>query len=160
MKKLINFIPVGVLSIIATVLVVYLLLSPESSLPSSWLSLFKFKHADKVIHLLLFFLLNAVYLYDYTKLKNPHHTKINKELAITTLAASIGLLTEVGQLAMGLGRAFDVDDIVADVLGAFLAFALMHWWGSHVLRKYLFNTRRSHRKHRHHHHHHHHNDDD
>ena len=158
MKRLINLLPSGFFSVIATVLVVYCLLAPSSSISGGLLGLFSFKYGDKVVHLILFFFLNAAYLYDYTKLKNPHHTRLNKELAITTLASSIGLLTEAGQLAMGLGRNFDVLDIVADVVGALLAFAVMHWGGGHVLRKYLFNVRRrsrSGRKHHHHHHHHH-----
>jgi glycopeptide antibiotics resistance protein len=162
MKKIINYIPSGFFSVIATAFVVYVLLVPSSSLPQSWLGLFSFKYGDKVLHLLLFFFLCLAYLYDYTKART-HHTKLNKELAFTTLAGSIGLLTEAGQLALGIGRDFDVTDIVFDVVGAFLAFALMHWGGSHVLRKYVFDVHRKRgrkKHHRHHHHHHHHDDED
>lgn len=157
MKKLLNKIPVGVFSVMATALVVYLLLTPSSSLQSSWLAWLKFKHSDKMIHFLLFFFLNAVYLYDYTKYKSPHHTRINVELAFTVFASMMGLLTEACQLAMGLGREFDHVDIVADVIGAFAALGVMRWIGGHVLRKYVFSRR--HRRHRRHHRHHRHHPD-
>lgn len=150
MKKVLNKIPVGVFSVIATVIVVYLLLAPASDVESSWFAWLKFKHADKLVHFLMFFFLNLAYLYDYTKYKNPHHTKINPELAFTTAASMIGLLTEACQLAMNTGRDYDNFDILADVLGAFAAFGLMRWFGGHVLRKHVFKRRR---KHRHHHHH-------
>lgn len=157
MKKLINYIPSGVFSLLATAFVLYVLLSPDSAIPNSWLGLFNFKNGDKVMHVLLFMFLAFAYLYDYTKFKYPHHNKVDKELAFTVLAASLGLLTEAGQLAMGLGREFDQFDIVADVVGAFLAFAFVHWWGAHILRKYVFDVKRRHRRKKHHssHHHHH-----
>ena len=156
MKKLINYIPSGVFSVLATVFVLYVLLSPDSAIPNSWLGLFNFKNGDKVLHVLLFMFLAFAYLYDYTKFKSPHHNKVDKELALTVLAASVGLMTEVGQLAMGLGREFDQLDIYADVVGAFLAFGIVHWGGAHILRKYVFDVKRRHRrkKHRSSHHHH------
>lgn len=149
MKKILNKIPVGVFSAIATIIVVALLLAPAEQIDNSWLSWFHFKHSDKVFHVILFFLLNCVYLYDYTKLNNPHHTNLNKELAITTFAAMIGLITEALQLTMGWGRNFDQLDFAADIIGAFIAFGFMKWMGSHLLRKYVFNVKRRH--HRHHH---------
>ena len=159
MKKIINYIPAGVLSVLMTAFVLYVLLSPPSLIPDHWLGLFNFKYGDKVLHFLLFFFLNLAYLYDYTKLRNPHHTKLNQELALTTLAAAVGLLSEAAQLALGFGRAYDRLDIVADVIGALVAFGLMKWFGGHVLRKYLFNVHRSRRSRKHHHRHHHHRKD-
>ena len=138
MKKLINYIPSGVFSLLATAFVLYVLLSPDSAIPNSWLGLFNFKNGDKVMHVLLFMFLAFAYLYDYTKFKYPHHNKVDKELAFTVLAASLGLLTEAGQLAMGLGREFDQLDIVADVVGAFLAFALERIAYSYVKSKAIF----------------------
>lgn len=150
MKKIINIIPAGVFSVIATAIVVFLLLAPSSGMESSWL---KFKHADKLVHFLMFLFLNLAYLYDYTKFKSPRHTRINVELAFTVFASMLGLLTESCQLAMGLGREFEYLDIIADVLGAFAALGLMRWFGGHVLRKYVFKRRsKRHRRHRHHHH--------
>ena len=153
MKKFINIIPVGLFSVIATAIVVYLLLAPPSDVESSWFAWLKFRHSDKLVHFLLFLFLNSAYLYDYTKYKYPRHSRINIELAFTAFASMIGLLTESCQLAMGLGRDFDIFDILADVVGAFAAFGLMRWFGGHVLRKYVFT--RSFRRHRIHHHHHH-----
>ena len=155
MKKFLNKIPVGVFSVIATVIVVYLLLAPASEVKSSWFAWLNFKHSDKLVHFLMFLFLNLVYLYDYTKYKYPHHTKTNVELAFTTFASMIGLLTESCQLAMNIGREFDNIDVVADVVGAFAAFGLMRWFGGHALRKHVFkrrsrrHSRRSHHSNRH-----------
>jgi len=150
MKKFFNRVPVGVFSVIATAIIVYLLLMPPDATSSKFYSWLHFKNSDKLIHFLMFFFLNFVYLYDYTKFKNPRHTKINKELAFTAVAAMVGLLSESAQLAMGLGREYDNLDLVADVLGALVAFGLMRWFGSHVLRKYLFYMPSSRHNHRHH----------
>ena len=151
MKKILNIIPVGVFSVIATVIVGYMLLAPISDVGESWwLSWLKFKHSDKLVHFLLFFFLILAYLYDYTKYKNPHHTRINAELALTVFASMIGLLTEVSQLVMGLGREFNSLDIIADVLGAFAALGVMRWFGGHVLRKYVFRHKSRRRRHHHH----------
>lgn len=154
MKKIINIIPVGVFSAIATAIVVYLLLAPQTYVESGWLAWLKFKHSDKMVHFLMFFFLNLAYLYDYTKYKSPRHTLINTELAFTAFASMLGLLTESCQLAMGFGRAFEYLDIVADVVGAFAALGVMRWLGEHLLRKYVFRHRRSRRRRRHRHHHH------
>lgn len=144
-------IPIGAISVIATLIVCYLLLAPMGDLGDSlWLSWLKFKHSDKLVHFLMFFFLNLAYLYDYTKYKNPRHTRINIELALTVWASLVGLLTESFQLVMGLGRNFDRSDIIADVLGSFAALGVMRWFGGHVLRKYVFH--RSSRRHHHHHH--------
>ena len=151
MKKILNKIPSGVFSVIATIIVMYLLLIPAQRVESSWMSWFHFKHADKVAHVLLFMFLNLVYLYEYTKHRNPHHTELNKELALTAAAVTIGLISEALQLSLGWGRSFDQLDIIADIAGALIAFALMRWFGSHLLRKYLFTKRKHHRHHHRHH---------
>jgi len=139
MKKLVNKIPVGLISVIVTAIVIYLLLSPPSGFSTGWFTWLKFENSDKFVHAILFFFMALSYLFDYTKLRSPHHTNVNKELALTVLAASIGLLTETAQLAMGLGRTFEVYDIYADVIGAFVAFLYMHFRGGHILRKFVFS---------------------
>ncbi|MBR6432687.1 MAG: VanZ family protein [Muribaculaceae bacterium] len=104
-----------------------------------------FKNSDKVVHFLMFFFLGFAYLFDYTKYKSPRHTKLNKELAFTAVAAMVGLLTESAQLVMGLGRSFEVADIIFDMIGALAAFAFMRWKGGHLLRKYAFRRTHKHR---------------
>ena len=153
MKKLINFIPAGVFSVIATAIVAYFLLTPKLGFSEGFFSFLKFEGKDKVAHAILFCFLNFAYLFDYTKFKSPHHTNINKELAYTMLAMAIGLLTETGQLAMAMGRTFEVNDIIADAVGAIIAFLYMHWRGAHMLRKHIFSKSQSRKKRgrRHHH---------
>lgn len=150
MKKILNIIPVGVFSALATAIVIYLLLSPPGQVEGGWLAWLKFKHSDKLLHFLMFLFLNFAYLYDYTKYKAPRHTRINVELAFTASASMLGLLTEACQLIMGLGREFDNLDIAADVAGTFAAFGVMRWFGGHVLRKYVFRRRSRRHRRRHH----------
>ncbi|MBR5087171.1 MAG: VanZ family protein [Muribaculaceae bacterium] len=145
MRKFFKYLPTGMFSAIATVLVVYMLLSPPSQFSSGWLSFLHFKNSDKVVHFLMFFFLGFAYLFDYTKYKSPRHTKLNKELAFTAVAAMVGLLTESAQLVMGLGRSFEVADIIFDMIGALAAFAFMRWKGGHLLRKYAFRRTHKHR---------------
>jgi ABC-type tungstate transport system substrate-binding protein len=146
MRRLLKSIPIGVLSVVATAVVVFLLLSPSSNLSTGWFSWLHFKNHDKLIHFILFFVLCFTYLYDYTKYRSPRHNKLDKDLALTSFAALIGLLTETGQLILVNDRSFEVADIIADVLGAFIAFAFMRWRGEHWLRKFSYVGMRKYRQ--------------
>ena len=146
MRRFINAIPIGVISVVATAVVIFLLLSPSSQISTGWFSWLHFKNHDKLIHFILFFGLCSAYLYDYTKYKSPRHNKLDKDLAYTSFAALVGLLTETAQLILVNDRTFEVADIIADVAGAFAAFVFMRWRGEHWLRKSLFTNRRKHRR--------------
>lgn len=79
---------------------------------SGWLSQFTFPHIDKVVHFLMFFFM-AILLY--------LSFRLNKILyfAIPTLT---GILIEILQHTTNTGRTFDIWDIVANTIGALLAF--------------------------------------
>lgn len=135
MKKMINALPVGILSFIVTALIVYL------SLDANPLDVGHFKFFegfDKIVHFVMYWGCGIVYLLDYAKFKYPHHCHLNVELALTAMAMLLGLLMEIMQLLLANGRSFDVLDWVADVAGAVVAFGLMHWLGLHWLR-HVFN---------------------
>lgn len=93
--------PVGILSAVFTLVILYLSLDPDPIKQPSFLS---FYGADKIVHFLMYFALTSAYLFDYVILKYPHRTRTNKELALTAVAILLGGLIEVLQLYMGLGR--------------------------------------------------------
>lgn len=145
MKQLLKSLPTGFLSVIAIIVVVYLSLTPD---PLGQVDFFPFAGADKVAHFLLYFFATVLFLTDYAKYKSPHHTKLNQELMFTCSAMLLGLLMEIGQLALSNGREYDSADIIANCLGAAIAFCYMHWRGISSVRHLL---QEKHRHHRHHH---------
>ena len=145
MRKLINAIPVGVLSAIATVLCLYLLLDND---PFGAQHVHLFPGSDKVAHVLMFMCVACAYIYDYVKYRLPHHTSTNKELAFSAAAFTVGVLAEVAQLVMQNGRSFEWADLLADAVGAVLGFLLMKFFFTKRFRNYMLKFKR------HHHHHH------
>ena len=144
MKNLIKSIPVGGFSALMILLVAYLSLDPD---PLGEQKLQLFAGADKVAHFLLYLFTACVFIFDYAKFKLPHHTKLNHELLFMCCAMLLGLLMEIGQLALSNGRVYDNVDLVANCLGAAAGFGWMHWRGLKKLRRWLLHSRH----HRHHH---------
>lgn len=152
MKKFIMAIPVGVISLLATAIIAYLSLASN---PLDMGGIQLFAGADKVVHVLMYFFLAAVYLMDYTKFRLPHHGNTNIELVLTATAVCVGLGMEILQLMMPeQQRSFDILDWGADVLGAVIAFFVMKFKLLHYERKWLYHTSVKRFHHRHHHHYH------
>ena len=148
MKRFFKKLPVGVLSAIAIVVIAYLSLAPN---PVGG-GLHLFPHSDKVAHILMYFFATILFLMDYAKFKMPHHTKLNVEIALMASAMLLGLVMEVLQLIMQIGRGYDIFDLAANCTGALLGFGYMKWKGLHKVRVMLSRSS--------HHHHHHHKHDD
>jgi VanZ family protein len=144
MKNFIKAIPVGVLSALAILLVAYLSLDPD---PLGEHELQFFAGADKVAHFLMYLVTTCIFIFDYAKFRLPHHTKLNLELLFMCCAMLLGLLMEIGQLAISNGRVYDAVDLVANCLGAAIGFCYMHWRGLHKMRHWLLRSGR-HRSHR------------
>ena len=144
MKKFLLAIPCGILSLIAIGIIAYLSLSPDP-LGTSHISLFP--ESDKVVHFLMYFVCTSVFFFDYAKYRLPHHTKLNVQLALTASAITLGLLMEVGQLVMQMGRAYDFLDILANSLGAIAALAAFRVIGERYFRDHFFHGMRHHRRH-------------
>lgn len=145
MKRLIKAIPVGLMSVLMILLVAYLSLDPN---PLGEQQLQLFAGADKVAHFVLYLVTASVFIIDYAKFKLPHHTKLNLELLFMCCAMLLGLLMEIGQLILTNGRDYDVNDLVANCLGAATGFAWMHWYGLQKSRRWLLRSG----YYRHHHH--------
>lgn len=74
---------------------------------------FKFENADKVVHFGLFFIFALLlFLSAYT----------HKNSLIWIVPVIIGIIIEIIQHLMGMGRTFDLLDITANTAGAVLAY--------------------------------------
>lgn len=149
MKKLIKIIPVWTLSVLATLIVIYLSLasSPAGA------GLFDFPHSDKVMHGILYCVLTMVYLCDYVRHRLPHHTRFDVELVFAVGAATFGGLLEIAQLVMENGRSYELLDWGADAAGAAIGYLLMKLWLMKAWRHYLLRHKHHYRHRRHHRHH-------
>lgn len=155
MRKLIQYIPLWSLSVLATIVISYLLLDRSPLGPDVML----FKGADKVAHCILFCLLTMVYTFDYIRYRLPHHTHTDVELAFATAAATLGGLLEIAQLVMENGRSYELYDWFADIAGAAVGYLIMKFLLTRPLRHYLLRIRhhyyhrhrKRHRYHRKHH---------
>lgn len=96
--------------------VLYGTLMPSSNLSSSFLSEFKFEGIDKLVHAILFIGI-AISLYFAYKLSN---------IWILSIGSFIGLMIEVLQGAMKLGRSFDLWDWVFDIIGIAIGLVIIY----------------------------------
>lgn len=93
-----------------------LLCLPGQKFPS--FDFFDVIHFDKFIHLIIFFTLSTLFLL-------PSSNKNYKLLIITLLSCLYGILMEFVQKYYIPNRSFDEWDIVADIVGSFLALILV-----------------------------------
>ena len=144
MKKFILAIPVGIPSLIMLALVAYLSLAPN---PLHVGDTLLFPGSDKLAHVLLYFVTVCVLILDYAKWRLPHHVKLEKLLAITAFTIVFGAVMETGQLAMRLGRSFELLDILCDAVGAIAGFLFVKYWYMHKFRKTFYYSLHKHRHH-------------
>lgn len=82
----------------------------------SWISKFKFKNEDKVIHFTLFFIFTYLFIL----------SEIIQNIKLILIASILlGILIEVLQHFMNLGRSFELLDIVANTFGALTAYFIL-----------------------------------
>lgn len=93
-----------------------LLCLPGQKFPS--FDFFDVIHFDKFIHIFIFFILSALFLL-------PTSNKNNKLIIITLLSCFYGVLMEFVQKYYIPNRSFDFWDIIADIIGSFLSYALV-----------------------------------
>ena len=150
MRKLLLLIPAGVLSVIVILAIAYASLSSD---PMGISHIHLFEGADKVMHFLMYFVASVVFITDYAKVRLPHHTRLNAELALTASAMLLGLLMEVGQLVLTPeSRSYDILDLVVNCLGALAGFAFLRYCGGmHRYRRMMLSHHYSGHRHRHRH---------
>ena len=109
--------PRSIFTVITVVVILWLTLAPK---PLGDDPPALFPGADKLAHALMFGFLTAMMLFDRQRTHDWKRTgwKIATLYAITV--SCFGILIECAQYLMGLGRGFELWDIVADTAGAFL----------------------------------------
>ena len=147
MKKFIKNFPPGVASILITLVVAWLSLSPH---PLGGANFILFKNADKLVHFLMYFGLASVYYLDYAKSRLPHHTHLEGELTIIFTAIVLSGFMEIAQELTGV-RTMDLWDFIANSAGCITAFAFIKLYFMHVFRRYLLKGSRNRPSSSHHH---------
>lgn len=142
-SKFVKIIPKGLVSIVTALIICYLSLANN---PLDVNKIHLFAGADKVAHAIMYFALTTAFIFDYLKFIYPHHTKLNKELALGFASIVFGVLMEAGQGLMDTGRDMSFMDGCFNAVGAILAFLIFHYFLMKRVRGYL----RVHHYHRHH----------
>ncbi len=134
MKKILKKIPTGVLSVLSMALIAYLSLDND---PFNSSSMKLFPGADKIAHVVLYFCLGAVFLFDYMTHRHPRSPKTDKVCVFAFAAFVYGVVMELLQGYMGRGRDVSMADMFANLLGAVLAFCFMKYFFFGWIRKKL-----------------------
>lgn len=113
--------PPWTLTLLGLALVLWLTLAPE---PFGEEELPLFPGADKIAHLIMFGGFTLLILLDMTRRKNWKRLPTVRVWIAGGLSALLGLAVEIAQWKMEMGRSFEVEDIIADMIGAFLCIAL------------------------------------
>jgi hypothetical protein len=108
-----NIIPVGCASALVFSVIVVLTLMPGDDLPGV-----PVPHIDKLVHFLMFGAMASVALSDIARYKGRFRWPQWIEAALFSVV--LGILIEIAQSLMGLGRAAESGDVISDALGAFL----------------------------------------
>lgn len=115
-RNLIGKVPTGLLSVLTVLLILWLTLAPH---PTGEIEIPLFPGADKVVHLLMFAFLTCIVLLETMKHSSWKPLSLVKIAFIAFGCAIFGFVIELVQHLMGLGRSFEVLDILADSAGAF-----------------------------------------
>lgn len=127
-KKILTLLPPWILTVLTTALILWLTLSPQPLGPEPPAL---FPGADKIAHALMFGFLTAMVCLDMQRSRGWRRLKPTATVVAATAASVFGIAIEVAQLAMAMGRGFEVADMVADAAGAFATA-----WGWNLLQGY------------------------
>lgn len=121
LRKIMGKVPAGLLTGITLAVILWLTLAPH---PTGDMEIPLFPGADKVVHAIMFGFLTLVALLETMKRRGWSPLPLPLIGAISFASAIIGIVIEIVQRAMGLGREFEVLDIMADAAGAVVAGAV------------------------------------
>ena len=114
-RNIIGKIPTGLLTGVTLALILWLTLAPH---PTGDLDLPLFPGADKVVHVIMFGFITFTALLETMKYEKWEMLSLVTVGVISIACALLGIGIEVIQRAMGLGRSFEILDILADTAGA------------------------------------------
>jgi len=95
------------------VIIITLSLLPKSSIDIGSVKLFK--GTDKVVHFLMYFILMILWIFSVVRL--PKDKRVKKIFIGVVFSVSLGLILEILQKYLEIGRTFDTFDIIANISG-------------------------------------------
>lgn len=116
-RTFIGKIPTGLLTGITVIAILWLTLAPH---PTGDLEIPLFPGADKVVHMIMFGFLTFIVLLELMKRNKWHTLSLASVGIVAFICAIFGIGIEIIQGAMGLGRSFELLDIIADSAGAMM----------------------------------------
>ncbi|MDE7437437.1 MAG: VanZ family protein [Muribaculaceae bacterium] len=122
-RKVIDRFPAWSFTIATSVLILWLTLAPH---PVGELKMGLFPGADKVVHAIMFGALTGAMLLDYERRRGWQTAGAGFVALAVATGTMAGVVIEFAQEAMHIGRSFDVADMVADFVGAFITGVLWH----------------------------------
>lgn len=120
-KKSLSNLPKWFFTIITLVGILWLTLAPK---PLGEEPPPLFPGADKIGHALMFGFFTAMLAFDRQRKNRWHKVGWKRMFTYAFASSALGAFIEVLQWAMGMGRSFEVEDIVADSAGSFLMAAV------------------------------------
>ena len=99
---------------------------PGDSFPEI-VSFWEWLQPDKVIHIFIFAVLSFIILYDARTQYLQSKKRYLFGIAVVSGTALYGLLTEVLQYYVFIGRSGNVYDVMADCVGALAGWLLFYW---------------------------------
>ncbi len=124
--RLISRLPAWTLTIVGAAVILWLTLSPA---PVDMEDIPLFPGADKVAHALMFGGFDILLLTDLARRKGWHRLTGRTVIGTVLISAAFGLIVEVAQLTMEMGRSFEWADFGADFLGAAICGLLWYAFG-------------------------------
>ena len=112
--KILDRIPRFLTSAVVTAGVLYLTLAPR---PFGSVRIPLFEGADKVVHFMMFFAMAFAYHFDFRRGKKPVDEARLMGWIFVSLSA-FGVLIDLAQWKMRMGRSGDWYDLLADIAGA------------------------------------------
>jgi len=83
-----------------------------------------FIHADKLIHLLLFFTFSLLLIIDTKKFFQTSSIQKNIIIAVTLTGVAVGLFTELVQYFVIVDRSGTIGDLIADISGILIGIGI------------------------------------
>lgn len=122
LRLLLSRIPAGVFSGLTVAAILWLTLAPkplgENPPPL-------FPGADKIAHAVMFGGFTLTLALDWQRKHRWNPVTPERVLIYAISSAFLGIVIEFLQAAMGLGRGFEIADMIADIIGAFF-FGLLY----------------------------------
>lgn len=127
-RNVLSRFPGWLFTVLTILLILWLTLTPDplgEDAPSL------FPGADKLVHAIMFGFLTTMIMLD--RQRRNHWRELGEKFIISSAIIStlFGILIEVLQLEMDMGRGFEVADMAADAIGSFLCA-----WGWKVFQRY------------------------